>query len=286
MKQIRADTGICHFRIGNPTTLVEFLVALDLPDLELRANHELVAHWLDWGCVYVDGARQRADSPLDPGQIVRLHTRPKRYPADEGRIVFEDDAMIVFDKPAGLPTHPTLDNFIENAKTRLEERLGAALYTTHRLDIPTQGLLLFAKTTEAQTALNRLFARRQIEKIYHALAPTAVAPGPLVHFINPDSRVPREITTEPRAGWWECHLEILDRGAHARGFFWHKLRLLTGKTHQIRAQFAASGAPLRGDSLYGAKDGAGSLGLECYQLSFKLRSREYAFTRPDSIRDF
>lgn len=279
MKQIHLATGVCHFRVPTAQSLREFLEQADLSELRPEIQGD-AADWLYTGAVYVDGQRVREDIPLFPNALIRLHTRRKRYVTEplRDRVVFQNDDFVVLDKPPGMPTHATLDNFVENAKYLLERELGVPLYTTHRLDIPTEGLLILAKTKEAQKLINRLFAQGWVEKIYYATAARDVAPGEYTHYIEPTLQAPRPIALTPAPGWWECRLvveEVLP--AHR-----HRVRLLTGKTHQIRAQFAALAAPLNGDVLYGGSTDAQKLGLECAELAFRFHAKAFRFTRPIS----
>lgn len=293
MKQISPETGICFFRVSEPVALSEFLRARDFSPLNIVADASAIAEWFDYGCIYVNGKRQRADIELEREQVVRLHTRRKRYAENimeiRSRIVFDDSEFLVLDKPAGLPTHPTLDNFRDNAKFRLESELGIPLFTTHRLDVPTTGLLLFAKTPEAQRVLNKSFSLGRVEKIYRCVNAKSAPVGLYTHFINPTERVPRPIQIAEISGWWRVQMEILKCEAHPRGY-WHEIKLLTGKTHQIRAQMAFLGAPILGDSLYGSprsgnKTSLERIALECLRLSFTFRSRTFAIDRLRSLTD-
>ncbi len=288
MKQINCETGICFFRVEIPTDLKGFLLGADFAPLTPDLSQDLIQEWLEFGCIYVDGRRQRENIDLLPNQLIRLHTRHKRYlnpgPALTQAIVLDDPEFVVLDKPAGLPTHPTLDNFIENAKVLLERQLGIPLYTTHRLDIPTQGLLIMAKTPDAQRIINRAFSRGRVTKIYRSLNESLVSPGLYTHYIDPETRVPRMISLDEHADWWKVQLRVERSGSSPDGY-WHEMTLLTGKTHQIRAQMAALGAPVIGDVTYGAerKFAHERIALECFQLSFTHRSRTVAITRPESI---
>lgn len=271
-----------HHLVTSPQSLTQFLQARNL-------TNDQISYFLNMGCVYVDGVRIRAEINLQPGQVIRLHKNPKSYDWDRSlslkdRIVFDHEEFLVLDKPSGLPVHATLDNFVDNVKFILEKELGQVLYSTHRLDIPTEGLLILAKTKDAQALINKIFAKRRVEKIYHALTLTAPKAGPHVLYLNPESRVPRESSVEPRAAWWECRLEIETIQSHNLGYC-SRIRLETGKTHQIRAQLSSLGCPILGDELYGSREKYvhERLALECYSLSFTYRSRTVTVRRPNSI---
>jgi 23S rRNA pseudouridine1911/1915/1917 synthase len=288
MKQINKETGVCFFRVEQACELTAFLQSRDPSPLPLTIDQATIDHWLEMGCVYVDGLRTRSNVALTPDQILRLHTRPKSFLATHGRlheqIAFDHPEFLVLDKPAGLPTHPTLDNYVQNAKIQLERELGQTLYVTHRLDVPTQGLLLIAKNPSAQRVLNRTFSLGRVEKLYHSLNPRACALGLHVHYMDPQSRVPKVLSSDFQEGWWKCQLQVEQVTESATGFA-HRVRLLTGKTHQIRAQMQALGSPIFGDPFYGEEKEPvrEQLALECFELSFTFRSATYRITRPKSI---
>src|SRR4029079_6682078 len=120
---------------------------------------------------------------LDPGvfveigAVVRIHLEPKRYSVDREdlrrRIVFENENFVVVDKPSGLPMHPTLDNLRENLLWAFENRY----FLTHRLDVPTSGLVVLAKTKKYQSLFNTLISERKVRKLYEALTHKPVAEG-------------------------------------------------------------------------------------------------------------
>lgn len=279
MKQIRADTGICHLRVPADMTLRELVVGADLSPLPVQITAKLFEEWLYYGSIYLEGKRLRADQPLKADQIVRVHTRRKTYvtkiPSLRERLVFENEDFLVLDKPSGLPTHATLDNYIENACYLLSQELGSPLYVTHRLDVATHGLLILAKSSKAQAAINKQFSKRQVEKIYRAKVPRVPPPGLVVHWMNPESRVPKETSATEVPGWWECRLEILNNENPVL------IRLLTGKTHQIRAQLRALGAPIDGDAVYGSvvKACDGQIDLECFEMKMRWLQKDLIFTR-------
>lgn len=283
-RQINAATGICFFRVDRAQSLKEFLAGLRIEELDVEGSSALAEEWLRYGSLYVDGVRQTKDGELKTDQILRLHTRRKSYfdaHADlRPRIVLEREGFLILDKPAGLPTHPTLDNYLENAQILLSRAMGKPIYVTHRLDVATQGLLILAKTPEMQRGFNRLFSKGKVNKFYRALTERPVPIGTHTHFIDPNGRLPREVSIEPREGWWECRLEVQGIERTSEGFL-HDVKLLTGKTHQIRSQFAHLGAPLLGDTLYGAPRPCpgGAIGLECRTLEFSLGPESFTVTR-------
>ena len=126
MKQVREETGIVHLRTAHRTDIKSFLLASDLSPLPLVPNAVLVDEWLYYGCIYVDGLRLRENRELQEGQVLRLHTRRKSYvtggkPLSDCLIVNEEE-FVVIDKPSGVPTHPTLDNYVDNVQMHQRQR--------------------------------------------------------------------------------------------------------------------------------------------------------------------
>jgi 23S rRNA pseudouridine1911/1915/1917 synthase len=288
MKQINSATGVGFFRVDGVRTLTDFLLSRDYSPLAITCSRELIAEWLEYGSVYVDGRRQRVDIPLIIDQVIRVHTRRKHYGTDfaplRNRLVEDNEHFLVLDKPSGLPTHPTLDNYIENAKTLLERELQMPLFTTHRLDIPTQGLLIIAKTPDAQWRINRLFSVGRVHKVYRSRNWGRVPAGTYTHYMDPESRVPKQLSSELHDDWWKCQLRV-DASVASGALFNHEMTLLTGKTHQIRAQMLALNASIVGDPVYRTAEHAtdATLALECFQLTFTLRAQNYKIQRPSSI---
>lgn len=288
MKQVRAETGIVHLRTANRTDVKTFLLGSDLSPLPISPDSILIDEWLYYGCIYVDGLRLRENQELQEGQLIRLHTRRKKYalsplPLSE-RLVANEEEFVVIDKPSGVPTHPTLDNYVDNVQYRLSQELKREILVTHRLDVATQGLLILAKNKNAQAAINKAFAKGRVNKWYRALTAKPISEGLHTHYINPETRVPREISDQPHTNWWECKLEVTLSQAHHLGFR-ADIRLFTGKTHQIRAQFAALGAPVLGDVTYGSSHAflEGGIALECFAMEFPFRLETYSLKRAKSL---
>lgn len=158
-------------------------------------------------------------------------------------IIFEDDYLAIIHKPAGIPTSGNYFKTIENAlpfnlKPSQEKDALANPLPVHRLDNPTSGLLLIAKSKSAQVALNRLFEEKKIQKIYHALVFGEIEDSILN---NPIDEKPAET---------EIH-SVKKVEIKGDSFSLVKAYPKTGRTHQIRIHLAENGNPIIGDKLYG-----------------------------------
>lgn len=268
-------------RVERPLRLSECLsVDLGLAEAKIRELFELRA-------VYVDGKRMDGDQDLTEGRILRVHREPRRYPlpADSPSwILREFDDFVVVDKPAGVPVHPTLDNAFENVLTALSKN--RPLFITHRLDVATSGLLILAKTAAAQSRLNSLFKNRLVEKIYDAeVEGRCEATGLITHWMEPGERAPRRVRLSFLEDGTECRLEILEsRFLEATTRL--KIRLLTGRTHQIRAQMQALGHPIVNDVMYGGKSvfSGEKVALRSSRLAWPALDGEPAFEH-ESFRE-
>lgn len=252
------------------------------------------------GAVYLNGRRVRiASKPLVVGARIeviidfnRLDEKSASHPKtdwaiEEGWVAYEDDALIVFDKPAGLPTQPTLDearaNLFHLAKRWLAARSGSDyLGLHHRLDRDTSGLILFTKKKEANAGVAKLFAERKIQKTYEALAQVpspeyqspeakrllAGEPVEIQNFLLKDSRSKPSRMRAVRSGGQPAHttLRLIDAldGRIAR----IEATLHTGRMHQIRVHLAGIGLPILGDHLYGDFGKAPRMLLHARSLTF------------------
>jgi 23S rRNA pseudouridine1911/1915/1917 synthase len=195
------------------------------------------------------------------------------------RVVHLDEAVAVIEKPAGLVVHPAPSHHGPTLVDQLADLLGGGdperPGIVHRLDRDTSGLLVVARTDSAHRALAAEVAAREVERAYLALARGHLASrtGTI------DAPIGRERRTRTRmavagAGAREARthftvLELLPADSYV------EVRLETGRTHQIRAHFAAIGHPLAGDPTYGAGESHG------LRRQF-LHAHRLAFTHPSS----
>lgn len=217
--------------------------------------------WLLAGSITVDGTSPRPREPvlggesvvLAAGAEVAVAARPEPIALD---VVFEDDALMVINKPAGLVVHPgagnpagTLMNGLLHHSAELEQLPRAGI--VHRLDKDTSGLLLIGKTLEAHTALVRLLAAREISRNYLAVCNGVLTGGGTIS--EPIGRHPvdrKRMCVRNDGKPAVTHYTVNERfAAHT----YISVMLETGRTHQIRVHFAHRRHALVGDPVYGGR---------------------------------
>jgi 23S rRNA pseudouridine1911/1915/1917 synthase len=222
--------------------------------------------WIEAGLVRVDGAVVTAPRhKLAGGEALAVLEGDAGTPAEAApqdialTLVHEDDALLVVDKPAGLVVHPgsgnpdgTLQNALLHHAPQLAELPRAGI--VHRLDKDTSGLLVVAKTAQAQTDLVRQLAARTVAREY-----LAVVHGDVARSMTVDAPIGRHPTQRTSMAVVErgkparTHVEVVERMGAATVV---RCKLETGRTHQIRVHLAAAGHPLIGDPTYRGRRGS------------------------------
>ena len=173
------------------------------------------------------------------------------------QIIYEDDVILVCNKPAGLMVEPDRNNHInllQQVKHYLKEKTGVKnpyAQHLHRLDRVTSGIVLFTKQKEHLRNLSEQFAQRKVSKYYVALTDKATEQneGSLEHWHRKEKKK-AVLVPEGTEFAEKAKLEYAVK-PHGNYFLW-SIQLHTGKYHQIRVQLASIGCPIIGDELYGS----------------------------------
>lgn len=280
-----------HYRASATLSLRHFLLSRGYSD-------ERIEFMLYFGAIYIGSGRTRSDVVLNEGDVVRVHPMPKRFPKAirdwRSRIVATSKDFIVVNKPGGVPCHPTLDNYHENAIVQVQEELGYPLYTTHRIDQDTMGLLVLARNKAFQRSFNDAIAKGHVNKFYFGLSHCPLKPGDYLDYMKKSPRAPKKmikgeeaIKKTPlldRANWKRCLLRVRScepvrdlnalGGSNYPSVYRIDFEPLTGRPHQIRAQSALHGSPLLGDRLYNPNN---LNNLKNLKDPNNLNSKEFAF---------
>lgn len=238
-----------------------------LAELVPQHSRNRLQAWVRDGCIEIDGLpATETKRKVFGGEKLRLILpndalvqveQPEDIPLD---VIFEDETLLIINKPAGLVVHPgsgnwhgTLMNALLHHVPGIEAVPRAGI--VHRLDKDTSGLLVVAKTLEAQTDLVRQLQARTVKRQYLALAAGVIkrdsgVDSPIGR--HPVNRIKMAVVPESRGGkpalTWYRRLEVF---AHCTLL---ECTLETGRTHQIRVHMASIGHALVGDPVYGRPD--------------------------------
>jgi 23S rRNA pseudouridine1911/1915/1917 synthase len=287
---------------AHPRDRLDKLVVRLLADAGVTASRGVVQRWIDHGRVLVDGAPLRASATVPPGARIEVRPEPPEPTTAvpdasiEVRVVFEDEHLLVVDKPAGLVVHParghatgTLVNGLLGRggfeRAVADERDPAGHLRpgiVHRIDKDTSGLLVVAKDEPTREALKALFARHDIEREYVAIVVGAAADATIatLHGRHPTDRL-RFTTHVVNGKRAVTHVRVLERLGAATLV---ACSLETGRTHQIRVHLAERAkTPILADALYGRPPKDAALRAVADELGRQaLHARTLGFVHPST----
>ena len=247
-----------------------------------------LAEAIELGQVVIAGKPATKSQKLIEGQLVEINisepTPMKLKPVSDSRlkVIYEDDSIVVIDKPAGVVSHPTV-GFVGPSVPEILLGLGIELSTSgaserqgvvQRLDVGTSGLMTLAKNEKSYSVLKQMFRDREVKKTYHAIVQGHLDPfsgtidSPIARSAKHEYKFRVAADGKPAV----THYDTLEVFAGATLV---SVGLETGRTHQIRVHFDAFRHPLVGDDLYGAnpkiaaKLGLGRQWLHAVGLSFR-----------------
>lgn len=187
-------------------------------------------------------------------------------------VLYKNNQLIAFNKPVGVPVqHDSNDN--KSLITLAEIYCKSPVHLIHRLDQPASGVILFAKNKKALANLNAQFQQRLIRKTYLAIVKNKPKENEatLIHYLrkNGQQNVSHAFDGE-QAGAKRAELSYCLIGS-SEHYHLLEIKLITGRHHQIRAQLAAIGSPIRGDNKYGFKRGNPdrSIQLHAWKIAFR-----------------
>lgn len=258
------NTELIEFTADQPGERLDKIIMAHIGDRLSRAQVQAL---IEDGMALVDGRTLKAGVKLKGGERVQLNipvreepetVQPENITLD---VIYEDDDLAVIDKPAGMVVHPgdlnetgtlvsaALSRWPQIAAMNIEEKRAGIV---HRLDKDTSGLIIIAKHDRARRKLMEQFQDRSVEKIYMALLEKR--PQTLTGRIEvPIGRDPKQrkrmaALREGRPAITE--FTVID-DQFAGDYALVRVRLLTGRTHQIRVHMAFIGCPIVGDQVYG-----------------------------------
>src|SRR5581483_6632715 len=305
--------AVARALVGDMTGPVE-TIAVAREEAGMRLDRWFRAHFPDVGYghlqkllrsgqVRIDSRRVAANVRLEAGQQVRvpamLRQPPKAKPSPtpplglskgdrdfiERLILFEDEHVLVLDKPYGIAVQGGTGTrrHIDGLLAGMADRFGDRPRLVHRLDRDTTGVLLVAKHRDAAARLGRTFQTRSAAKTYWALVKGVPKPpqgrieAALVKAAGPDGdRVRKALPGEQdKAMHATTHYAVIDRVAHKAA--WVSLKPVTGRQHQLRAHMALIGHPIVGDNKYEGDKALPDSGIEA---KLHLHARRIVIPHP------
>ncbi len=263
MVSIPASEPRARLRFDVPAGQSRIRLDVYLTRMVMNATRAKVQAAIDEGAVLVNGRPRRSSYSVQPGDVIEVTLNRPPTPDIEPEnipltIVFEDDQLVVVDKPAGMVTHPAFGNYTGTL-------VHAILYHTsvaggppgrpgivHRLDKDTSGLLVVAKTDHAHAYLAKQFADRTVEREYHAIVWGRMRSpsGTIDASLGRSQRDRKKVAVTAGGKRAVTEYEVLEAFPFLSLV---RLHLLTGRTHQIRVHLAHIGHPVFGDPTYNGR---------------------------------
>ncbi|WP_413943665.1 RluA family pseudouridine synthase [Bdellovibrio sp. HCB-162] len=281
--------------------------------IEEVGTRSRASHLIETSSVLLNGKIAKASTSVKENDLIEI-SLPEPVPTElqpydlKLDVLFEDEDLIVINKPAGLVVHPAAGHAHDTLVNALlahtddlsmkfgEERPGIV----HRLDKETSGVIVVAKNDKTHEALTAQFKERSTHRIYFAvcIGTSRTLSGTFKSFLarhpvdrkryasvlGDDRRPLQDQEDPPLTGKWAVtHFEVLNRKS---GLSYLKLKLETGRTHQIRVHLSENGLPIAGDALYGADKKIKNVEARVIQEDirslprFLLHAAELAFTHP------
>ncbi|MBA7654051.1 Ribosomal large subunit pseudouridine synthase D [subsurface metagenome] len=271
---------IFGFVVDKPAVRLDKYVVEKCPELSRTQVQKLVAD----GYITVNNQATKAGLKLNVGDRVDIAVPPPRPLSSEAiplNIIYEDDDLLVIDKPAGLPVHPapghpdhTLVNAILAHLPQLADDSSLRPGIVHRLDKDASGVMVVAKNSAAQLNLISQFKARSVAKAYVVLVKGHLAPedgvieAPIGR--DPYNRKRMAVVAEGEGKEARTNYHVVK---YIGDYTLLEVKPETGRTHQIRVHLSAIGYPVAGDPMYGVKSPHLSRQfLHACRLGFKLPS--------------
>lgn len=208
-------------------------------------------------------------------------------------VIYEDNHILIVNKPAGVLVQgdatgdKSLDNYVKDyIKVKYNKPGNVFIGVTHRIDRPTSGIVIFAKTSKALSRVNELFKTKEIKKIYWALVSEIPekTEASLVHHMIRNQKLNKSFANDKKSKdskEAELNYKLVKSSDN---YHLLEVEIITGRHHQIRSQLSKIGCPIKGDLKYGAKrpneDGGICLHARKVEFIHPVSKKELSITSP------